>query len=550
MARSKHFSVRAQSRGSWRRRLAVVVLLLLAAAVAGGWYLTRPARLASLGEQLLHRLTGAEVSIAAAHLSWDGHVDLEGVSLRVPDLQTPAAQLFEAETVRVDANFTAMLTGTLRADSIVLVQPTLHITELADGGYNFEHLPKREKHEGMPQLPLVYVRRGEMRLGRYADGKLHQRGTLRLAGGLMPIDSSPTTYRFMLHQRVNAPTSGPRLEGTFDLVQHQFKAELQHFRFTSEQRQLLPDWLRKWWDQLAPAGTLPSVRLRYESHEGVQAEMLVRNAALNLPVPDLDARLSQVTGRFILEHDKLRIENLVGRLGAAQYAVDGVVQGFDRGAPLDVSVRTNAFTVPERPQVLGMLPANLRKHYDRFKPSGRFRLTLHLNRDRQGDALRYAGTLDILGAKGRYHKFPFPLHDARGRVLFSNKQAIVENLTAHGPGGSTIRLAGTVTPPRKGAAVQMVIDAQNVPVDEPLIEAMKPKHRKVLRQFFHEPTYQKLLAKGLIRAPAPPAPPMPPVPPVVCLRRSEMKRRVRMRAKRRSTPCLHARRARGCAGAH
>src|SRR5690606_30544862 len=132
-------------------------------------------------------------------------------------------------------------------------------------------------------------------------------------------------------------------------------------------------------------------------------------------------RLSKVSGRFVFEDDVLRIEGLTGRLGGVSYRVDGTLEGFDAEAPLDVTVRAEPFVVPESPQFLDVLPAALREHYERFEPSGRFQFHVRLHRDERGGPLRYSGVVDILNAKGRYDKFPFPVHDVRGRVRFTDE---------------------------------------------------------------------------------------------------------------------------------
>ncbi|MFW6060959.1 MAG: AsmA-like C-terminal region-containing protein, partial [Phycisphaeraceae bacterium] len=327
------------------------------------------------------------------------------------------------------------------------------------------------------------------------------RSTLDLAGRLSPLAGRPSTYRFHLRQRTGDGQSDPTVRGTFDLAQQRFAATLDHFRFTDQQRYLLPPSVRWHWNRLDPSGALPRVAVRYRPHDGLHAEAVVEDVALTLAVDELDARLSQVSGRLTFDDQALHFEQITGRLGGVDYRVDGTLEDFDIAAPLDITVRAEPFTVPEGRAFLDVLPPELRGHYARFEPTGRFAFHVRLHRDEAGGPLRYEGAVDILEAKGRYHKFPFPVHDAHGRVRFTHEQAVVEQIVGRGPDGGTVCLEGTVTPPGVGAAVDMTVTAENVQVGDPLIDAMEPKHRRVMRTFFNETRYNQLLERGVIRRP-------------------------------------------------
>ena len=497
------FSARILRRGGWRRRLIVAALIALVGAAIGAWYATRPARLARIGSDLLHQLTGAEASIEAAQITPSGYIDLSGVSLRVPGVEGPAGRLFDAAMVRIDMDVSAMLRRELQADAVVVLQPTLHVTELTEQDrYNYQLLPTRSTEDtGVPMLPNVYLRHASLRIGRYGAGEYTERGTVRFDGQLTQQALNPDTYRYRLQQHTSGTMPEPQISGTLDVAKHRYTAQLDQFRFTPEQRHLLPRRLRQFWDRLDPAGSLPQVTVKYDADGGLHAQMLVEDVALNLPVPEIEARLHDVEGRFVLDDQTIHIDRLEGRLGNARYTVDGVVKGIERGAPFEVTMRTDAFTLPERPRFLAMLPPPLREHYHRFEPSGTYQFALSLHRGQRGGELRYSGVVDILDGKARYHKFPYMMQGARGRIRFTDRQAVVEHLVAHRPDGGTLRIKhGTVTPPGEGAAVQMTLEATDIPLDDALVRAMEPKHRQVMRTFFDERAYRRLQDQGIIRA--------------------------------------------------
>ncbi|GAB4193495.1 MAG: hypothetical protein Kow00105_07650 [Phycisphaeraceae bacterium] len=62
-------------------------------------------------------------------------------------------------------------------------------------------------------------------------------------------------------------------------------------------------------------------------------------------------------------------------------------------------------------------------------------------------------------------------------------------------------VSGTVGPPLKNGVVDITIRGQEVPVDEQLLNAMKPKHRGVLDLFFSQDGYESLLRAGAIQSP-------------------------------------------------
>lgn len=493
-------------RGVWGRRLCLAVLLATVVLAAAGWYATRPARLAAMSERLLGELTGAQVHVQTAHLRWPGHVELTGLTLRVPGLADEAGRLFDAQSLHIEPDLGGLLRGAPAARAVVAYKPTLHVTWLGEErDYNYEHLPRMdEPHDpdAAPMtLPQVLVRDGRVRIGRVREQGYHEEGTLALAGQLTPSAGRATTYQFQLQQHRAEGGPEPTVRGTFDLAHQQFAATLEHFRFTDQQRHLLPHQVRKHWDRLEPSGALPRVMARYRPDGGLEAEVAVDNVALNLPVPELAARLSQVSGRLVFTDDVLRMEDLTGRFAGINYHVQGALAGFDADAKLDVTVRAEPFVIPEGPMLRLLLPRELREHYERFTPSGRFAFHVRLHRDDIGAPLEYEGAVDILEGKGRYHKFPFPLQNARGRVRFTNEQAVVEQIVGRGLDGSTVRLEGAVTPPRKGAKVDMRIQARNVAALGPLLAAMKPEHQRAMRTFFNDTQYQQLVDQGVIRQP-------------------------------------------------
>lgn len=508
-------SARSRSGIRWRRWLLALVLSCALIGAGGGWYLTRPAHWVAMGERLLEQYTAGEARVATAHLSWDGHVTLEDVSLRVPDLPGEAGQLFEAETVQLTLDPAALLRGALRVDAVRLGRPTLHLIELADTGtYNHQHLPGRLPEEDPDwladlRLPAIAFSEGTVRLGQWKERTLHVRDELRLVGQFLPITPEPRTYHFSLQQQSPNGEPAPRLHGTLDPGAQRIVADLDHFRFTQQQRGFLPPRFRRWWDRLDPDGALPSVRVRYDPDTGYSARMRMEDVAVNLPIRDVAARLADVTGRFVFENHTLRIDDLTGRIGDVRYHVDGTVEGFGADAPLNLALRTEPFTVSEDSDdapLAPLLPEAVRRTYAEFDPAGRFQARLRMRRERHGEPMRYTGAIELLGATTRYQHFPYPLHDLRGHVRFDNQRVVIDGLEGRGPDGGSIHVNGTVTPPGTDAALDIDVHARDIPLDATLMQALDPQHRRIVEMFVSADAHQQLLDANVITTPEDPAP--------------------------------------------
>ncbi|HEX7009795.1 MAG TPA: hypothetical protein VF184_07430, partial [Phycisphaeraceae bacterium] len=422
------------------------------------------------------------------------------------DLPPEAARLLEVRHVLLDLDWAALLQGRLAVESLVALEPVLHLTQdLQTGRYNYQSLPlpRRDGDDTfLPQtLPEVLIRGGELRFAQVGASGFEERGRLRLEGNLKKNPANPRAYAFFLSQADQTGRPGATLEGSLDVERQQVTAQLHGFRFDRNQRQLLPAGLQHLWDLLDPRGSLPVLTVRYDHDTagGLHAELEVRDVSLNLPVREINTRLQDVSGQFFLDNDRVTLKRISGLIEGVRYTIDGVVGALSLDAPLRLNVRTEPFTLPENPPFLAILPPVVNKHYHRFNPSGRFQADFTLTRDEKAGPLRYQGVLDLLDASACYYKFPYPVHGLHGRVHFSNERVWIESLQGIGPSGGQLTVTGTIAPPGDLGQVDITVTADHVPLDEHLFNAAEPKHLKLIKMFLHEPAYQRLIEQGLIR---------------------------------------------------
>lgn len=488
-----------------------MVLLVAGAVLAAGlYYLTRPAQLSRIVSRVIELTTPLEAAVDSARLSLKGDLILEGVRLRIPDQPEHAAQLFSAEQIQLHASMTDLLSGTLAADSITLVRPTIYLVEdLATGRFNIQNIPASDGTGELPRfLPQVVLQDGRIRFGEIADDRYAALGEIRLDGTLTESQRQSGQYDVILRQASGdgvkdaADEDSPVLRGTLQTGLHlSVRAILENFSLERPHRNLLPRRLREWWDRLSPQGSLSTVEVSYgtDPSVGLHAILAIDHGALRLPYGDFAPRMSDVSGRFVVQGEQITIDHLTGFVAGIRYAIDGSITGFESDAAFDLTARTAPFTIAENPYYLALLPPTIRNHYTRFSPSGEFVATATLRRPRRGGEVQYSGELDVRNARGRYYKFPFPLDNVNGTIRFSDQQVEIVGLQGHGLSGGTLHIRGTITPPGDGAAVQMRITATDVPVDQRLTDAMKPSHRKVVNTFLNRQQYQQLVEQGLIR---------------------------------------------------
>ena len=494
----------------------MLTLLSLMVAVFGAvMYLASPGRVAKLAGDLLATMTGTDVHIDSAQLGLDGAITLQGLELRIIGTQPDAAKLFNADQVLIKHDLLSLLKGTFRPRTLTFINPALHLTEQSDTGrFNYHHLQEQRRAQTsgqsgqtMAHLPEIFIRNGQVHFGQTQNDQFNLLGTMHVSGTLTASLNAPGQYDFMMRQHYKDLLTGqtrPVLSGKIDMRRLTVAAKLEQFTFDSPQRIMLPQELRRWWDQFEPVGSLPSVRFSYDPDPnlGFHAELELSGVSITLPYGERDSRMTDVSGRFTIDNDYITISNLSGQIEDLHYLIDGEVFGLNRDAPFKLSVQTKPFAIPEEARYLLALPAKIQKHFKRFTPSGNFQALVVLERQKPGGRLIYDGVIEISQAKVMYERFKYPLTDVTGKLRFNDEKIELNALRGQGPTGANVTINGWIAPPQEGAAVHVVVTAIDAPIDEILYNAMPDKHQPAMDMFFHEPAYQRLIDQGLVQTKA------------------------------------------------
>ncbi len=479
--------------------------------------MTRSSRLVVVIEQMLEDSIGCDAKVGRVELTWSGQLTVDGIDLTVPGMTGEAAKLLHSDRVVVHLRFLPLLIGQARAESVSLSHPTLYLTEDMDRDlFNYENLIEKpsdnEERGGLPKvLPELFLNGGEIRFGRMTQGAYRQLQGLRFDGMLMAEDGHAGGYTFIFNQQEVGDVSparnfGPTIHGKIDLKTPEIEVQVDRFKFAGPHRYLLPQEMRRWWDSLSPQGELPKVifhaGLDEAGETSLSAELRLDGIGLSLPIEAGEPlRMSDVTGRVVLAEGVVEIKQIAGVIEGIHFTGEGRVGGFESQSPLSIAISTEPFDVSAEDEIWSKLPEKVRRYHERFSPRGKYQTDVVIERQAHGGPLMFSGWLDLLDTRFTYQKFPYPAEQLTGRVTFDNERVELHDLQATGPSGGRAVVSGTIIPPGGDGEVDIKIDGQGFAVDDFLLNAMKPKHRKVMDLFFNQQGYAYLLERGVVRSP-------------------------------------------------
>ncbi len=514
MSRLRHITGKFGRRRRLRRGVLLSILLLLVCFLGLIFYVSRPKRLAGLASMLLTEMTGANVTIQSARIGIDGSIRLRDVELRVPGDNVDADRLFTAGRVHIRQDVLSLLGGRFKPTSMVLYQPTLYVTEdPVAGTFNYQRLRKIEKppsEKKIKELPDVVVREGVLAFGEVEAGHYLELGRIQASGNLVGQTGSTNIYSFVLRQEQttdqlaagNGTQAQPVLSGKLDLEKRTVSGELRGFAFEGSQRNVLPRRFREWWDRLEPTGDWPTVSFGFDPDPtiGLHAILEVKNASIQIPKEYLDARMTEVSGKFTIAKNTINVSQLRGNIAGLNYIVNGKIEGFDKSSPFNLNVKVDAFDVPADPDFWRKRSAKIAKIFDRFPGTGKISGYLNLERDTADGELKKDGLIQIRNAKGYYSKFRYMLQNVSGDIRLHNDRIEVVNVSGVGLHGGQIMITGQIAPVAENAAVDLTVTAVGLPVDDLLREALNDKQRTALDMFLDAQHYQRLRTIGILQS--------------------------------------------------
>jgi hypothetical protein len=211
---------------------------------------------------------------------------------------------------------------------------------------------------------------------------------------------------------------------------------------------------------------------------------------LPFPVTELSAQLTARDGELTIEHAE-------GRNGMTSLRVtDGKLRiGDPQRMPFDIQVDLIDLMLDDR--LRKRTPPEYDELWDVFKAKGKVDAAVHVVREKVGGLVGVGATVVCRDVSGVYRHFPYPIDHMTGELKLEGKILKV-SLNSH-IGGKPIALKGTIDNPGPDAIVNLDIEAESVPVDETLMDALPPDVRKVVDQF--KPTGSAKASVKIFRKP-------------------------------------------------
>jgi len=490
-----------------------VLVLILAGTF---WYVTRPTFIQARLTAALTNATGTSVTLEHAQWHWPNIITIEGLSFQVPNLPEPIALLAYADDISMELDYLGFITDGVEQGlvSTTVDGLTIHITENSQTQEtNFELLPERDvEAKGWPKrLPEVSIRAAKLTRSTWSPQQdVEPMGDVQVDVSLRADPEMPGKHTLMAvkHQEDNTQPTGlnelSRLLLDIDLVNRSLDMEVSGVVIETRHRQLLPSRVRQLWDQLDPTGNVPRIELSMQQpklDEAMQVTALVQfdDVNLSLPIdPMYASRMEQVSGELRLIGDKVEIDELVGIVEGIEYQLNGYLDAQNPGSRFELTLSTKPFTLPESPEFVPFLPPAIIQTFDRLEPSGVFRLTANVLKQTADDPVTYAGTVHLMDARAKYADFPYPAERMVGKVHFNQDEVNIEKIDGQFIHGGSMTIQGTISPPGDGSRVKMAMSIRDVPVEQPLFDAIEPGQRKAIDLLMDQVQYQRLVDLDLL----------------------------------------------------
>ncbi len=468
------------------RRAATVLLVLALGTIAlvplADQYVNELIR-TEVQERLSRHYKSLEVRLRGAERVPGVGIELRGLTIRDPrsDPQLGHLVAIDEILVRCETALQSLAAGDLRARQVVLRRPKLRSARAAGGTSSLEQLLPLPQLSRNAEPPLIVIEDGELHWSNTPGGgepvELHsiqmmvqRRGAAR--GAMEPPWHIAGTCSGADFRQAKVTGNWHAQTGQWSI-----QGEVQDIKITPSLVNKAPADAAA---QLRPLATLrgkaeltfqalrDAGRFEY-SVDGRFADGWIKDELLPYSLTDLSAD-------FHLGHDGLRIENARARLGAAEFQLELVRSGLDPSSPLLLKAETRNFPLDHR--LPGMLPAKLKTLWDKFLPAGRANIALVVSFD--GRQYRPDVTIDLPDVSFTYHKFPYRVHNAVGRlrvhdgILQGNLQMPISGKTVH------LRCEATNLADRATGWAEIETDGA-IPLDEALIRALGEKPERLVR---------------------------------------------------------------------
>jgi hypothetical protein len=467
--------------------------------------------------------------------------------------------LFKAQTLSVDYNPAVLMAGRIEATRIIATDPSIELSQdVQSKRWSYETLRLKERMSSDRAragarplvLPEILLRNAHLNYSQRDLGKFKDFASFAVEGSLTPTGDADV-YGFSLQTRSKNQGEGPAATGSMDMRQGVLRASISNFVFGSDLKAMLPYDVQQWCDAHRLSGHLDVPELMYRrgsalvgskdtfravialgdatmqvapeewlGEQEVQRMAWTRAAVGGLAVgpPDSDfwssdrverMRADLVPSPITLQHAEgnvtftesgIALDISQAQIEDNSLKITGQIDGYAAGAVGHFEIASpegKDLVIPPTPHYVSSMPAGIREIYDRFRPEGRCRLNLKLDRNTPDGAVLVNGIVEIVAGKGVFENFTYPVRVTGGKLILSADAATgAQKLTfSHisgrgiegGPNADAILdVDGWMGPLGPETVVDVVVSGQGVHA-EPALLAAFPRGTQDALAFFDAP---------------------------------------------------------------
>ncbi len=251
----------------------------------------------------------------------------------------------------------------------------------------------------------------------------------------------------------------------------------------------IPWVVRKYFIDYDPHGNL-DFDMKFDRPAGPEHDLLVTGEVsfkgIKATCRWFEYLLEDVHGRLRFERDFVYLDNLHGRHGSGQAAINVVFDARKFWSDIDVDIRASA--IPLDPALYDALPEHYQAAWSRFTPRGTANIHAHLHRpggteDEPKPRWQKRIVIDLTDAQAWMAPYPHPLEHVFGRLDVEEERIRIDGLTGMSRGGS-VRVDGyTILTPERGPEVELRVEARRMKLDKSFGSALPPEGRGAFEQF-------------------------------------------------------------------
>lgn len=193
--------------------------------------------------------------------------------------------------------------------------------------------------------------------------------------------------------------------------------------------------------------------------------------------------LKNVRGHIETDGDRIRIQNLTGESADAGIQIDGYATIRASQEP-ELELRLEASDLRVDSDWVSGLPENLKAQLQRFNPEGSFDVLGKISLGAQGEGMLWDLSCRLYDAAVTHVDFPYRVDHMNGEInIRPGELEINDVIGSHGDAEISANGKVSESPDHSGAVVDIDFDAQGLPLNQDLFNALPAELKPVWKLF-------------------------------------------------------------------